>query len=167
MKNRRMMAAVPNEEDTCTFNSFASAVCYAGLTEAATEIYDIGQTTYLNIGTPLNCLIEHVRQMRLQFNVVKLNKDQNNLQFLIDSTSAGGEHTISLVLLGCSDGTRNHAVSILNGLIFDSNEFNTMPLCRENIDYCCSDVTGEASFDKVVIAFSSKQMSRSMKKTHP
>ena len=102
------------EEDTCAFTSFASAMYYAGLTEAATEIYELGRTTYLNVGTPLNSLMEHVRQMGLQFNVVKLKKDKKTLQFLLDSTSAGGDHTIYLVLLGCSDGTRNHAVSILN-----------------------------------------------------
>jgi hypothetical protein len=38
-------------------------------------------------------------------------------------------------------------------LIFDANESTTMPLCKENMDYCCSDATGEPVLKKIVVAY--------------
>jgi hypothetical protein len=48
------------------------------------------------------------------------------------------QNAIALVVLVSSDRSGSHAITVHDGLIFDSNEDFAMTLCQENLDALCS-----------------------------
>jgi len=44
----------------------------------------------------------------------------------------------TIVVLRGADGSTNHCVTIVNGLVFDSNCDNAMPLNKATLDWCCN-----------------------------
>jgi hypothetical protein len=141
---------VQGETDTCVFTSFASAMFHGGLENGAHEIFTAGMTTYLQDPTPLKSLCRYVRQMGLKFCQAKLPKEETTVEAI---SVKSNWQDLFILLLGGTDGRRDHCVTVHNNLIFDANESTTMPLCKENMDYCCSDATGEPVLKKIVVAY--------------
>lgn len=46
-------------------------------------------------------------------------------------------HLHAVLLVG-ANGKQDHAVAVVNGMIFDSSTMNAMLLCREALDWCCN-----------------------------
>ena len=140
--------------DACVFTSFASALHYGGLDEAAEQTYKLGISDYyLEKGDPPKRLQHHViNGLKLKFNIRKLKGYQKDLEYL--QKCSINVDLIFVCILNSTDGCRDHAVSILNGLIFDGNEEYAMPLTRGNMDFCCSDSTGMSKFDRILMAHS-------------
>ena len=46
--------------------------------------------------------------------------------------------TIAAVLMEAIDGSSHHAITVHDGLIFDSNESFAVPLTKPNVDHMCS-----------------------------
>ena len=44
-------------------------------------------------------------------------------------------HSVSLV---GANGKQDHAVAVVDGMMFDSSTMNAMDLCREALDWCCN-----------------------------
>ena len=63
-----------------------------------------------------------------------------------------GEKDLVVVVLQGSDGKRDHCVTLLGKLIFDSNFEKALPLCCESLDICCLSDEEMALFDCVVEA---------------
>ena len=158
--------------ETCVFTAFASALHYGGLVEPAEEVYRLGISTFLDVGKPIQSLNWHVcNKMKLKFDVRRMKSYQLKLEYLqtVSKRDGTAKNRIFLCVLESTDGCRDHAVSILNGLIFDGNEDNAMPLLKENLDFCCSDSTGVSKFRQILIAYSyeSKLLNARMKKLYP
>jgi len=59
----------------------------------------------------------------------------------------------TLCILEGSDGGVNHAVTVVENFIFDSNNHTAIPLTRENLDFCClSDFSLDVKFHRVHFA---------------
>ena len=54
---------------------------------------------------------------------------------------------LTMVVLGCIDGSRNHAVAFFDHWVFDSNETHAMPICNESLNRAAP-----PGFDRVVWA---------------
>ena len=52
-----------------------------------------------------------------------------------DHKDALNLHSVSLV---GANGKQDHAVTVVNGMIFDSSTTHAMDLCREALDWCCN-----------------------------
>ena len=64
-----------------------------------------------------------------------------------DHTKDLEENDLVLGALMASDGSCSHAVTIHgSGLVFDANEFITLPLGKESLDYCTSTATITSEF---------------------
>ena len=48
--------------------------------------------------------------------------------------------------LYASDGTCNHAITVFNGLVFDSNEATSLPLLQDTLNYLVSTKLSPAEF---------------------
>jgi hypothetical protein len=53
------------------------------------------------------------------------------------------------VLLGADGGTQ-HAVAIVDDLVFDSNLPNALTLTRRALDWCCGDKDGYVGLSKAI-----------------
>jgi hypothetical protein len=95
--------------------------------------------------TPEECyrapqaLIRHIEQSkkfkRFRSEVPLVKKFATNFD-LFQPMKAG---TLCFVNLLGSDGSTNHAVTIVNGYIFDSNLLNALPLTEQGLDDCAGE----------------------------
>jgi hypothetical protein len=60
---------------------------------------------------------------------------------------------VAIVILKASDGSTTHAITVHDKIIFDSNETEALPLCRENLDYICSTNTRQAHWVGIVTGY--------------
>jgi hypothetical protein len=132
--------------NTCVFSSFASALNHAGFVEHAARVNLAGIDRFFKSAKPMQDLCQFVRgELGLGLHITKFGRNTT-----VRDLAAGTSEKIVLVLLHGSDQRSDHVVAIYNGLIFDSNVEMAMPFCRENLDYCCTDSTGEPSFSHFV-----------------
>jgi len=45
-------------------------------------------------------------------------------------------HYPKVLILQATDGSTNHAISVVGNMIFDCNEKSALPLSQENLDWC-------------------------------
>jgi hypothetical protein len=117
---------------TCLFSSFASALHYVGLHEPAKEVAEqavIWSTdeTIFNwqgllqlVQSSCHWLVPR-RLHKASFDILK---DQSEYPTVLQ--------------LQATDGGTQHAVTVVGGLVFDSNCERALPLSLKTLDYCCS-----------------------------
>ena len=54
-----------------------------------------------------------------------------------------------VVSLEANDGGTQHAVTVVGGLVFDSNCGRALKLCRQTLDYCCSTDSHTSTYRRV------------------
>jgi len=128
-----------NQQDTCVYSSFASALWCIGMHDLATTL--AGRCTEkLHSPRILQHLAHDMNGHWLQS--VKI-KNAGTMFNLLDEDL---EHTIAVVVIRASDGQCSHAITVHDGLVFDSNEDFAIPLTQANLDYICSTNEQEAAF---------------------
>jgi len=136
------------ELNTCAFMSMASALHYCASTlqmgdkqigallAAGAEGYVRGK----NARAQLNLLSKLVIQRSTYFNQYQLRAKQKKMDFWDLPNSRNPWPTV--VVLKAGDGSTDHSVVIVNGLVFDSNTGSAMKLSKATLDWCCSCVGG-------------------------
>ena len=131
------------DEDLCVVKSFVSALHCIGLETEADKIdreYEMRKLTAVTKATAMETTIEIARQV--------LPRSFEYQQFgpgEFDYTSMK-KHSIFLGCIETSDGHANHAVTLFQDFIFDSNEKTALRLCKEGMDYCSNDGTDTVQF---------------------
>ena len=143
VKDAPRLKYLQGEEDLCVIKSFVSTLHHIGLETEADEIdrqYEMRKLSAVTKATAMETTIEIARQV--------LPKTFEYKQF------GPGEFDYTTmkkncVFLGCietSDGHANHAVTLFQDCIFDSNEKTAFRLCKEGMDYCSNDGTDTVKF---------------------
>ena len=61
---------------------------------------------------------------------------------MMDHVNAKDLHAVAPIGL---DGSKSHAVAVVNGMIFDNSTTHAMLLCRNALDWCCNSVGGHVT----------------------
>ena len=80
--------------------------------------------------------------LNLISNVAKKRTSKHRLD--VESLTMGHDNAKDLHAVAPigSDGSKSHAVAVVNGMIFDSSTTHAMLLCRNALDWCCNSVGG-------------------------
>ncbi len=130
---------------TCLFSSFASALSYVGINDTAM----IFASNAIRFGADSE---EGVHNWKAILHIM-----QESCRFLQPKKINAWTADILLhrsifptvvALEDCQGGT-HHAITIVGGIIFDSNCERALPLTIKSLDYCCSTDTRPGKFRKV------------------
>ncbi len=140
---------------TCIFSSFASLLAYKGHKDAGNRIQ---QKAILYVGLPLDQQLDGLERCVRDFDpgLKSLQRrvrgrglqDWDPLD-LERETSKNLEEAMLVVLLGADGGTQ-HAVAIVDDLVFDSNLPNALTLTRRALDWCCGGKGGYVGLSKAI-----------------
>ncbi len=141
-------------QDTCVFNSMASALWFIGKTVAANALYCLGAGTQ-NLSGPqmLDALLKAMKEHAPEIARAEKWKPKSLKLATYDPVKNTSPHPTLLQLLG-KDGGTQHAVTTVDNWIFDSVEERALPLTQENLSHCCGTVLG---FDRVYAAYRFEQ----------
>ena len=117
--------------DTCIYSSFASALHYLGAKHAA---HHISTTAVGDAGSDPVTVLQRLSKRIDKTNVRFLKPSKLPKTFVL--TSEMEDNMMLVGSLVASDGSVNHAVTITQGWIFDSNEQFALPLTKEALDVC-------------------------------
>ena len=111
------------------YSSFASALWCCGLHETALSV--ASEASSKSDGDPfsLNSLAVFIRNLGIWLTPTKIRNAQEFKLLEYDLSE-----TIAVVVLNYSDGSCNHAISVHDGLILDSNEETAILLNPSNLD---------------------------------
>ena len=127
--------------NTCIFSSFASALWFLGIRDMALVV---ASRTEDSEGDPLAlkrlAMLVHGHPSWLTPKKIKNASTFNLLEHDLSSSLA------VVVLKGIPDGASNHAITVHDGLIFDSNEQFAVPLTKSNLDLMCSTDNRKAKY---------------------
>ena len=132
------------DQDHCFTKGMASCLSYCGQTEAAQIISQLGirfvhmpkQTAIAEFKTTMEekvpcigtCEVFNVKNSRGKKKVLSVEDlIQNKTRFP------------TLVIPYGNDGSNNHAIVVIDDLIFDSTQPYAMKLCRESLDWICGE----------------------------
>ena len=140
----------PFGERSCVFNSLINALHYI-------NDYSGRDQLLKNLPTSLNyekmSLVSH---SRTAFAAQIMNKEVTGYQIQIlknfDILKNRSMWPTLCVLKG-SDFSINHAITVVENYIFDSNRSCAMKLTKSNLDWCCSDFAGKHKFVAVHTAY--------------
>ena len=137
------------EEHSCLFSSLASAFEYMGCKCAAQHIV---ANRHNLIGKDANTQWMGLRTLLEQKQHV-----QEEMDFKVCNHIQGSKHTprhtldvkiltphhkdalkVHAVSLVGANGKQDHAVAVVNGMIFDSSTTHAIHLCWEALDWCCN-----------------------------
>jgi hypothetical protein len=90
----------------------------------AHEIFSAGMMTYMKVALPLKSLCQFVHSLRLKFHITKFAPT-----FSVEDLLTAPSDEILLVLMGGTDGRRDHCITVYDGLIFDANETREACCC--------------------------------------
>ena len=133
-----------NGEETCSFKSLSSALSHLKFNVEATLIDNICNEFYKsskfvdNFHRILQEIMDCIRKtdglkiFRRQYTIKKLRSLHDIINFKCKKDD------IRLVILHADDKSMNHAVSVVDGLIFDSNCANAMNLSFEALTEACN-----------------------------
>ena len=117
--------------DTCVYSSLASALFHTGLRQAAYHIQRVARKDSGCAPTKLlHRLHERIRATEAKFLVIERMSDT------FDWKTDLKDNVIFVGAIQGSDGNAQHAVTLFQGWIFDSNEKTAIPLCKEGLDFC-------------------------------
>jgi hypothetical protein len=132
-------------ESTCLFSSFASALHYIGLKETAAEIASEASEWSANqVGGIFNWnALLHLMKRSCAW--LQPRKIKGNM---FDVLKDASEYP-TLLQLKAKDGGIQHAITVVGGLIFDSNCERAIPLNKKSLDYCCSTDNQQGCYQQV------------------
>ena len=123
-------------QDLCVIKSFVSALHYVGFTEEAKEINEHYASTD-------NKTANIYKTMENVINIAKIYLPRSMEYKPLSATNFTytelPRHNIFLGIIETSDGHVNHAVTLFQDWIFDSNEEKAIPLCAQGLNYCSND----------------------------
>jgi hypothetical protein len=130
--------------ETCTFMSMASALHYCAATlkmgekQMACTLAN-GAPGYVkgkNARAQLDLLVKLVKDKSPYFRKHELRSKESKVAEWDILNSKNMCPTV--VVLRGADGGQSHSVTIVNGLVFDSNCSNAMNLSKATLDWCCN-----------------------------
>ena len=130
---------------TCVYSSFASALWFLGLTELAVRVdseavssegdpYALKRLAKLVHDHPTWMIPKRIKNSASSFKI--LEHDLTNALAVV-------------VLKGIPDRACNHAITVFDGMIFDSNEKSAIPLTQPNLDLMCSTDSRKGKYESV------------------
>ena len=137
------------ERQTCVCSSFASALWAVGLQSMAHKVAELANTMS-ETHSVLHQIAGFMSKTWLQ--PVKI-APKKKRPWPYPLLTADLKNAIALVVLVASDGSRSHAITVHDGLIFDSNEDFASTLCRENLDALCSTPLRQSTFQAVATGY--------------
>ena len=129
--------------DSCVFSSAASALAHLGEAAAAAVV-----------GASIPASLRHPNPMALLHDVLKSKAMQavRKMEVLgvfkrarLDPLADASPHPTTVQLLG-EDGGVGHAVTIVDGWVFDATLAHALPLSRAALDECCSSARGHVAY---------------------
>ena len=158
-----------NDSDYCLTKGMASCLFYCGEKVAAEELSRLGsQFVYMTKPVAVEKLRERMKVLlpcigdcEILSKNAKRKKNGNKKGMSITDLIETKTSFPTLVIPHGEDGSNNHAIVVIDDLIFDSTQTYALKLCRESLDWICGP-GGMASID-VAIRFNR----RSHKKLEP
>ena len=135
-----------NEHNTCVFSSFASALWAIGFPEIGICVAKEVKTTIDNPSVLARLAVLMGENFWLQ--PCKIKRPNEFPLLTVDLSEA-----LVVVVLKASDGSAHHAVTVHDGLIFDSNEQTSLPLCQANLDFLCSTDARRATYEGIATGY--------------
>jgi hypothetical protein len=130
-------------ESTCVFSSFASALHYLSWVEEAEAIMNFCKVFYDTMAghsnKALQALVQHIQENKIFKKFRSKYTQKKKVKSTFDLLQPVSEGCICLVNILGSDGSTNHAVTIVTNYIFDSNLHNALPHTREGLDDCAGE----------------------------
>jgi hypothetical protein len=154
------LAYLQNGSDTCLFCSFASALHFLHLTDKATVV--ASYASQFAASSPFGIfswdgLLSVMREACPWLQPKKIFGDA------FDIFHDLSEYPTALCLEAADGGTQ-HAVTVVGGLIFDSNCERALPLTIQSLNYCCSSDEIEGRFARVYTGYRFQERMDSKKK---
>ena len=132
--------------DTCMFSSVASALFFMGLRRTASMLHDqAARSTRKHLNGEKVKLMEEVFAKHEPWLIASGERKEYKSGLLRREDYISDQ--LTMVVLGCIDGSRNHAVAFFDHWVFDSNETHAMPICDESLNRAAP-----PGFDKIVWA---------------
>jgi hypothetical protein len=127
--------------DTCASSSFASCLFSLGFCDAASWIENFGREYISNPYNNKSCIFQSLIQFLQQHNRNELQKNWTwkkikTQNFNIWEDDENEKQKIKLVQVLGEDGWAGHALTLFNGLIFDSNLKYAVELNVLNLEFC-------------------------------
>jgi hypothetical protein len=138
-------------EFSCVFNSLANALNYINDFDARNKILE-------NLQASMNYEeFNHLAKTRKAFAAYLMNFEVKGYEIQMirrfDILSDRSMWPTLCILQGTDNGI-NHAVTVVENYIFDSNNHTAILLSKENLDLCCqSELVSEVHFQKVHMAY--------------
>jgi hypothetical protein len=119
--------------DTCLFDSAASALFYLKMGNTASKVHDQALRSLKkdNNQERISFLTEVIRKYEKKLGKTLVEYGRWQLNPLKDRSASP-----TICVLAGTDGLCSHAVAIVGGWIFDSNEEEALPLCIESLHQC-------------------------------
>lgn len=143
-----------NGESTCLFMSLASALHYAGLTRAAYTVSLAASSFDASLASSLHIwpsLIETMKKACRWLIPIEI-KRPADFDIFNDISDFP-----TVLQLQAADGGIQHAVTIVDCLVFDSNLKNALPLTRRALDFCCSSDIQFSTYEHVYRGYRFKE----------
>ena len=133
------------DKKTCLFHSFASALHYVGLQDTALVVANNADRFSMDSKDALTSWKGIIGIMERECRWLQPNRiSSNNHPILTDISPYP-----TLVSLQANDGGIEHAVTVVDNWIFDSNCTRALPLTQDNLDHCCSTKESKGKFKRV------------------
>jgi hypothetical protein len=119
-------------KDTCVCSSCASALWAVGLQGSALKVAEFAGV----MSDDLSALPKIATFMsKTWLHPISNIRNKKKQQWPLPLLPADLQNCIALVVLVANDGSRSHAVTVHDGLMFDSNEDFALKLCRKNFKF--------------------------------
>lgn len=131
--DRPKLKYLQKDERTCVYTSFASCMHYLGYEKFAKLTHNISGRKSENVNNLKNLrktMKEHFPRKFRQFSYNRDGIDILNHDGILDDRP-------TLVILEGDDGGVEHAITIYNCWIFDSNLEEAIPLTQNSLNWCC------------------------------
>jgi hypothetical protein len=128
----------------CLFSSFASALYYMGMTDEAAYVHDRSRL----YGADTSLSLQLWKGFRQTINEACGWLQPVRLYCHFDLLNYRGEYP-AVVQLKATDGGTQHVITVVDGMIFDSNCDRALQLAKDMLDWCCSSDDVESSYDCV------------------
>ncbi len=149
----RIQVKQPAGMQSCLFSSLANGFYFIGDNRTGELIENHAKISLQKIDR-MKYAIELTRNKIYKYNPIRFKGEQ------FDIFSNTSEWPTLCVLLG-DDYSQNHAITVVNDWILDSNSDFAMKLTTENLDWCVSTATDSVAFVKVVKAIRFVQYKKS------
>jgi len=119
---------------TCLFSSFASALCFLGLTDTARKISEAARAFSMDSAQGINNWNGLLQLMAKECKWLQPVKIHGKVFDVMKDIS----QFPTVMSLEAVDGGTQHAITVVGCMIFDSNCERALALTKRNLDYCCS-----------------------------